>query len=87
MSNFTTSFASEIAQYIIRVNAIAPGRIKKALMKTTTPEFETSLLKNIPLGRMGLTEDIGNAILFLVSHMSRYNTDEIPDVSVGFFID
>jgi 3-oxoacyl-[acyl-carrier protein] reductase len=87
VSNFTMSLANEVAQYNIRVNAIAPGRTKTGLMKTTTPEFERELLKSIPLGRVGLPEDIANAVLFLVSHMSSYITGEILDVNGGFFMD
>lgn len=87
VSNFTTSLANEVSQYNIRVNAIAPGRIRTALMKTTTAEFEAALLKNIPLRRVGTPEDIANAVLFLVSHLSSYITGEILDVNGGFFMD
>lgn len=87
VSNFTTSLAAEVAQYNIRVNAIAPGRIKTALMKTTTPKFEGVYLKNIALGRAGLPEEIGNAVLFLVSDMSSYVTGEILDVNGGTTMD
>jgi 3-oxoacyl-[acyl-carrier protein] reductase len=87
VSNFTTSLANEVAQYNIRVNAIAPGRIQTGMAKTTTPEFEAALLKNIPLGRVGVPEDIANAVMFLVSHMGSYITGEILDVNGGFFMD
>jgi NAD(P)-dependent dehydrogenase (short-subunit alcohol dehydrogenase family) len=86
VSNFTTSLASEVAQYNIRVNAVAPGRIRTALMKTTTPEFEARFLKNIPLGRVGLPEDIANAVLFLVSHLSSYITGQILYVNGGLWM-
>ena len=87
VSNFTTSLANEVAQYNIRVNAIAPGRIQTGMAKTTTPEFEAALLKHIPLGRVGLPEDIANAVLFLVSHMGSYITGEILDVNGGIWMD
>jgi len=86
VSNITTSLANEVAQYNIRVNAIAPGRIRTALMKTTTPEFEARFLKNIPLGRVGLPEDIANAVLFLVSHLSSYITGEVLYVNGGIWM-
>ena len=85
--NLTSSLANEVAQYSIRVNAIAPGRVKTSMMKSTTPEFEAALLRNIPLGRVGLPEDISNAVLFLVSHMSSYITGEIIDVNGGLWMD
>lgn len=87
VSNFTTSLANEVAQYNIRVNAIAPGRIQTGMAMTTTPEFEAALPKVIPLGRVGLPEDIANAVLFLVSDMSSYITGEILDVNGGLLMD
>jgi len=87
VSNFTTSLAIEVAQYNIRVNAIAPGRIQTGLAKTTTPEFEAALREMIPVGRAGQPEDIGNAVLFLVSHMSGYVTGEVLDVNGGIWMD
>jgi len=87
VSNFTTSLANEVAQYNIRVNAIAPGRIQTGMAKTTTPEFEAALKKIIPLGRVGVPEDIANAVMFLVSHMGSYITGEILDVNGGIWMD
>ena len=87
VSNFTTTLAHEVAKYNIRVNAIAPGRIKTGLIKTITPETEAELLKNIPLGRVGLPEEIANAVLFLASHMASYITGEILDVNGGWLMD
>ena len=87
VSNFTMSLANEVAQHGIRVNAISPGRIKTALMKTSTNELEGRLLENIPLSRFGLPEDIANAALFLVSRLSSYITGEILDVDGGLCMD
>lgn len=87
VSNFTMSMAHEVAQYNIRVNAIAPGRIETGLARTTTPELEASFRKLIPLGRVGKPKDIANAVLFLVSHLSSYITGEILDVNGGLVMD
>jgi NAD(P)-dependent dehydrogenase (short-subunit alcohol dehydrogenase family) len=87
VSNFTTSLAHEVAQYNIRVNAIAPGRIKTPLMKTSLPEVEAALVKNIPLGRAGLPEEVAQAVLFLVSSLSSFITGEILDVNGGMWMD
>jgi len=84
ISNLTMSLANELAQYNIRVNAIAPGgRIKTEMMKTSTAEAEAILLKATPLGRLGLPEDIANAVLFLVSHMSSFITGITLHVNGG----
>lgn len=87
VSNFTTSLANEVAQYGIRVNAIAPGRIQTGMAQTTTPEFEAAIKKVIPIGRVGLPEDIANSVLFLSSHMGSYITGEIIDVNGGIWMD
>jgi NAD(P)-dependent dehydrogenase (short-subunit alcohol dehydrogenase family) len=79
--------AHEVAQYNIRVNAIAPGRIKTPLMKTSLPEVEAALVKNIPLGRAGLPEEVAHAVLFLVFPLSSFITGEILDVNGGMWMD
>jgi 2-deoxy-D-gluconate 3-dehydrogenase len=77
---FTMNSALELAQYKIRVNAIAPGGIKTPGTSGVGPEsadmkkiIDTFLLK-IPMHRMGEPDDIGKVALFLASDMSSYMT-------------
>lgn len=70
------TMAQELAPHKIRVNSIAPGAIKTNINKTAwaTPEAEKKLLKLIPYGRVGDTNDIGKAAVWLASDDSDYVT-------------
>ncbi|MDT5204395.1 MAG: hypothetical protein QOD34_1031 [Mycobacterium sp.] len=91
---FTKSSAIELAQYQVRVNAIAPGNIPTPLLQTTTdksPEelarFEHAIREQMradrPLEREGTTDDIAEAALYLASDRSRYVTGTVLPVDGG----
>ncbi len=71
---FMKSIAQELGEHKIRVNSIAPGAIRTPInrMAWETPEAEQELLKLIPYGRIGETEDIGNLAVWLASDESDY---------------
>lgn len=67
------SVAQEVAAEGIRVSAIAPGAIRTAInAENTEGEAGQRLLQLIPYGRIGVTEDVARAALFLVSDMADY---------------
>ncbi len=68
------SMAQELGELKIRINSIAPGAIKTPINRPAweTPEAEEKLLKLIPYKRVGETEDIGNAAVWLASDDSDY---------------
>lgn len=68
------SIAQQLAPNKIRINSIAPGAIETNINKSAwdTPEAENKLLKLIPYGRVGNTEDIGKAAVWLASDHSDY---------------
>jgi glucose 1-dehydrogenase len=70
------TLAQEWARYRIRVTGISPGAIKTAINKSVwgDPESREALLKLIPYGRMGETQDIANAAAWLVSDEADYIT-------------
>ncbi|MGH0224853.1 SDR family NAD(P)-dependent oxidoreductase [Sinorhizobium meliloti] len=74
----TKSLAIEYAKKGIRVNAVAPGNIKTPMH---APENHEALAAFQPIGRMGETNDIANAILFLDS--APFITGEILHVDGG----
>jgi 3-oxoacyl-[acyl-carrier protein] reductase len=79
----TFFLARELAPDNITVNAIAPGPIASA-MTTNLPQ---SLRALIPVGRMGRTEDVANAALFLAGERASFVTAEILDVNGGMWAD
>ncbi len=80
---FTKATARELASRGITANALAPGFIETDMTAVLKEEMKTELLKNIPLGRLGQTEDIANAALFLASPAARYITGQVLSVDGG----
>lgn len=72
----TKALAAEWGKYKIRVNAICPGLILTDMTKDLLKdeEFKKGTLAKVPLGRVGMPEDIGNVALFLASDASGYVT-------------
>jgi glucose 1-dehydrogenase len=68
------TMAQELAGKKIRVNSISPGAIKTPINTSAwaTPEAEAALLKLIPYGRVGVTDDIARAVIWLASDHSDY---------------
>jgi len=82
----TKSCARELASRNITVNAIAPGFIKTRMTDVLSDTQKQELAKQIPLGRIGLPEDVANLCLFLASSESDYVTGEVIRVDGGMAI-
>lgn len=67
----------------IRVNAVAPGAADTAMTRGFGPTRVAALEARIPLGRIGTTEEVAGAILFLASPLASYVTGEVLHVSGG----
>ena len=80
---FTQSVARELASRGITVNAIAPGFIETDMTAELNEALRTELLKRIPLGVLGQTEDIAAAALYLASPGARYVTGQVLTVDGG----
>lgn len=83
ISGLTKSLAGELAPYGVRVNAIAPGRIKTDLALAISEEVNRKFLDTVPMGCWGEPEDVAQAVLFLVTPQSRYITGLTLDVNGG----
>jgi 3alpha(or 20beta)-hydroxysteroid dehydrogenase len=69
--------AKELGRHGIRVNSIHPGYIETdMLVQTGATERRDRLVKGVPLGRFGTTEDIARTVLFLASDASSYTTGQ-----------
>lgn len=76
-------FARELGPLGVRVNALAPGRMKSDLM-TVTGAASEKFLERVPLGRNGETHEIAGPAVFLASDMSSYVTGVTIPVDGGF---
>lgn len=83
VNGFTKSLARELGSFNIRVNAVAPGITNTEMVSNLPKEMIEPLLKTIPLGRIGETQDIANAFLFLSNNMATYITGSIISVDGG----
>ena len=79
----TKTVAKEFAPRGVTANAVAPGFIKTAMTDALSEEQKQPMYKLIPLGKLGETEDIAEAVLFLVSDRARYITGEVLRVDGG----
>ena len=79
------ALALDLGKYNIRVNAVLPGMTAtEAVEKNLTEEFRNLFLRHIPLGRIGLPEEISEAVCYFASDASAYTTGQILTVSGGF---
>jgi 3-oxoacyl-[acyl-carrier protein] reductase len=83
MIGFTKALALEVATRNICVNCIAPGFIATAMTDVLTDAQKESILKTVPMGKLGTPQDIANAAVFLASHLSDYMTGQVITVDGG----
>jgi NAD(P)-dependent dehydrogenase (short-subunit alcohol dehydrogenase family) len=79
----TYFLAKENAHHGITVNAVAPGPIATHM----TRDFPQTLKNLIPVGRMGLPEDVADAVAFLAGDSAGFITGEVMDVNGGAWTD
>ncbi|MCG8545468.1 MAG: SDR family oxidoreductase [Alphaproteobacteria bacterium] len=81
------ALARELAPDGIRANAIAPGVIDNDFTKgRMTREIKDNIATQVPLGRLGTSEDVANVCLFLASDLSAYMTGAVLPVNGGLLI-
>nr|NIW14809.1 SDR family oxidoreductase [Candidatus Thorarchaeota archaeon] len=83
---FTKAAALELAQYGIRVNAIAPGGVETPGTKALGKEAVRQLEQAVPLGRIGQPQEIANLAVFLASEDSSYVTGQLIIADGGYVI-
>lgn len=83
MIGFTKALAKELASRHILANCIAPGFIQTNMTDKLTDNQKEEILKSIPMGTLGKTEDVANAACFLASSMADYITGQVITVDGG----
>ena len=81
----TKSVALEVAKSGIRVNAVAPGPTDTGMLTrfTGTPENKAALMRTVPMDRLGLSEELANAIVFIASDEASFITGHVLNVDGG----
>ena len=80
------SLAIEYAKKNININCISPGFIKTAMTDKIEEKFKEAIISKIPSSRLGETDDIANAVLFLSSNQSNYINGETLHVNGGMYM-
>ena len=80
---FTKSLAKEVGSRNITVNTVAPGFIQTDMTDAMTEAQREALAQQIPLHRLGSTDDIAAAVAFLVTPDGNYVTGETLHVNGG----
>ncbi|MEI4259897.1 MAG: 3-oxoacyl-ACP reductase FabG [Candidatus Dasytiphilus stammeri] len=86
LSGFTKSLAQEVAAKGITVNVVAPGFIETDMTSRLKEEIRSKILQKIPVGRFGSTQDIANAVAFLVSEDAAYITGQTLHINGGMYM-
>ena len=68
----------------IRANAVAPGVIDTSMAATIPETVRAEMLKNVPLGRFGVTEEVAHVVLFLCSPLASYVTGQTIEINGGW---
>ena len=79
----TKSIAIELAKWNITVNCVSPGFIQTKMTENLNDQQKQAIIKKVPLGKIGLPEDVANCVQFLASEHSSYITGETIQVNGG----
>lgn len=83
MIGFTKSLAQEVASRNITVNCVAPGFIRSAMTDKLNEKQRETIMNAIPARRMGESNEIAAAVLFLASNEAAYVTGQTLHVNGG----
>ena len=82
----TMAIAREVGSRNITCNAVAPGFIETAMTDALGDQFKQTAVQQIPLGRVGSTDDVAAAVAFLASDDASYITGHVLSVNGGMLM-
>jgi 3-oxoacyl-[acyl-carrier protein] reductase len=77
------ALAAEVASRNITVNCVAPGFIATPMTDALTEQQKTAILTRIPAGKLGESEDVAAAVVYLASDEAQYLTGQTLHVNGG----
>ena len=85
MIGFTKSLAREVGLRGITVNAIAPGFIETDMTDGLPDDQKEALASQIPMGRLGTSDEVAQAVLFLAGNGGSYVTGQTLHINGGMY--
>lgn len=85
LNSLTVVLAKEMADFNVRVNAVAPGFIASGMLEKATKQDE-KFKEVIPLKRFGQAEEVSSVVLFLLSDAASYVTGQVLVIDGGLLI-
>jgi 3-oxoacyl-[acyl-carrier protein] reductase len=82
----TMAIAREVGSRTITCNAVAPGFIETAMTAVLGDEFKQNAVNQIPLRRVGTSDDVAGAVSFLASDDASYITGHVLSVNGGMLM-
>ncbi len=82
----TKSIARELASRNVTVNAVTPGFIETDMTHSMSDAMKETVIKAIPLGRVGTARDVAAACAYLVSDEASYVTGQVLRVNGGMYV-
>ena len=86
IEGMTRALAVELGSRSININCIAPGYIKTDMTNKLDDNILDKMKENIPLNKLGSTEDIANLVCYMSSDLSSYITGQVINVDGGMTI-
>ena len=83
---FTKSLALEVANKGITVNTVSPGYIETAMLSGLREDVLQGIIANIPVGRLGRSEEVADAVAFLAAPDSGFITGANLDINGGQYM-
>jgi len=83
---FSKSVARELGSRQVRCNVITPGYIETEMTGALTEAQKEAILRTIPLGIFGSTEDVAALVSYLASPASRFVTGQVIGVNGGMYM-
>ena len=80
---FTKALAQEGAKFGVTVNAIAPGYIDTDMVAAVPPPVLEKIVAKIPVGRLGMAEEIARGVAFLTSENGGFTTGSTMSINGG----
>ena len=86
LNGFTKSLAKELGSRNITVNCVAPGYIDTDMTSFLDHDSKVSIIKDIPLSRLGKADDVSDLVMFLASDEASYITGQTISIDGGLLM-